>query len=204
MLKLPVVIGVTGGIGTGKSTVTSILRELGAVVIDADKIGHEAYRPGTPAWQEVVEAFGKEILLPSGEIDRKRLGSIVFNDPNALARLNAIMHPKMFRMAHERIQQAKAQRHPVIVLEAAVLLEAGWDPLVDEIWVVTAPEEVAVERIQTRSGLTREAALARLRSQMPQEERVRRAHVVIENAGSLEDLRHKVEDLWQKRIVARR
>ncbi|GBD10947.1 Dephospho-CoA kinase [bacterium HR23] len=198
-----VVIGVTGGIGTGKSTVTSILRELGAVVIDADKIGHEAYRPGTQAWQEVVEAFGKDILLPSGEVDRKRLGALVFNDPQALARLNAIMHPKMYTMAQERIQQAKAQGHRVIVLEAAVLLEAGWDPLVDEIWVVTAPEEVAVQRVQARSGLSREAVLARLRAQMPQEERVKRAHVVVENAGSLEDLRRTVEDLWRKRIVSR-
>lgn len=201
---MTVVIGVTGGIGTGKSTVTSILRELGAVVIDADKIGHEAYKPGTPAWQEVVEAFGKEILLPNGEVDRKRLGSIVFSDPKALARLNAIMHPKMFRMAQERIQQAKAQGHQVIVLEAAVLLEAGWDPLVDEIWVVTAPEEVAVQRVQARSGLPREAVVARLRSQLPPEERIRRAQVVIDNAGSLEDLRRQVEDLWQKRIMTRR
>ncbi|MCS7207469.1 MAG: dephospho-CoA kinase [Dehalococcoidia bacterium] len=198
------VIGVTGGIGTGKSTVTRILRELGAVVIDADALGHEAYRPGTQAWQEVVEAFGTDILLPSGEVDRKRLGAIVFNDPQALARLNAIMHPKMFRMAQERIQQAKAQGHQVIVLEAAILLEAGWDPLVDEIWVVTAPEAVAVERAQARTGLPREAILARVRAQMPPQERIRRAHVVIDNAGSLEDLRRRLETLWQERIVTRR
>jgi dephospho-CoA kinase len=196
------VIGLTGGIGTGKSAVAQVLRELGAVVIDADRLGHEAYRPGTPAWQEVVEAFGQEVLLPTGEIDRKRLGSLVFRDPQALARLNAILHPRMFQMARERIREAQAQGHQVVVLEAAVLLEAGWDSLVDEVWVVTAPEEEAVRRTQGRSGLTREQVLARLRAQMPQEERARRAHVVIDNSGSLEDLRRIVEHLWRQRIVA--
>lgn len=197
-----VVIGLTGGIGTGKSEVSRILRELGATVIDADKVGHQVYRPGTDAWREVVAAFGEGILQPDGQIDRKRLGSIVFNNPQALARLNAIVHPRMYRAIEEHIRQLREQGVRAVVLEAAILIEAGWTPLVDEVWAVTAPEEVVVRRLESR-GLSPEGVRARIRAQMPQEQRARYAQVVIDNSGDLEQLRSRVRQLWESRIKQR-
>ncbi|MBI4233849.1 MAG: dephospho-CoA kinase [Chloroflexi bacterium] len=195
-----VVIGLTGGIGTGKSEVSRLLRELGAEVIDADKLGHEVYRPHSETWREVVAAFGDGILQPSGEIDRKKLGAIVFNNPEALAKLNAIMHPRMYRMAGERIKALQAQGAKVIVLEAAILIEAGWTPLVDEVWVTTAPEGVVIQRLQRRNNLPEEAVRARIRAQLSQEERARHAQVTVENAGDLAQLRQTVTELWENRI----
>ncbi len=198
-----VVVGLTGGMGTGKSEVSRMLQDLDAVLINADQVGHETYAPGTGAWRDVVDAFGEEVLHPSGEIDRRKLGSIVFNDPQALAQLNAIMHPRMAGVIDERIGELKKRGVGVIVLEAALLIEANWTPLTDEVWVVTAPEDIAVQRIRARSGLAEDAIRARIRTQLPQEERVRRADAVIGNAGSLEELRQAVTDLWKQRILAR-
>jgi dephospho-CoA kinase len=198
-----VVVGLTGGMGTGKSEVSRMLQDLDAVLINADQVGHETYAPGTGAWRDVVDAFGEEVLHPSGEIDRRKLGSIVFNDPQALAQLNAIMHPRMAGVIDERIGELKKRGVGVIVLEAALLIEANWTPLTDEVWVVTAPEDTAVQRIRARSGLAEDAIRARIRTQLPQEERVRRADAVIGNAGSLEELRQAVTDLWKQRILAR-
>jgi len=198
------VIGLTGGIGTGKTLVSNLLREQGAVIIDADKVGHEAYLPHTEAWEEVVKAFGRDILQPSGEIDRKKLGAIVFNDPKALEKLNSIMHPRMYRMMEKRIQELREQGVEDVVVEAALLIEAHWTPLVDEVWVVTSPEEVVIQRIQSRNNLPEEAIRSRIRSQMPQEERVRHADVVIENDGDLGQLREKVQALWRSRVKERR
>lgn len=198
-----VVIGLTGGIGTGKSEVSKLLQELGAVVIDADRLGHEAYRPHTEAWQEVVAAFGSDILQPNGDIDRKKLGQIVFNDAAALAKLNAIMHPKIARMARERIQQLQTQGIHTIVLEAAVLIEAGWTSLVDEVWVTWVPVETAIRRVQARNHLPEDAVRARINSQMPFEERSKHARVVIDNSGDLEQLRRQVHEVWNSRIRQR-
>ena len=197
------VIGLTGGIGTGKSEVARLLRQLGAEVLDADRLGHEVYRPGTEGWRRVVEAFGPEVVGPDGQIDRKRLGSIVFGDPSALARLNAIVHPVMYRMMEERLEEMRRQGVRVAVLDAAILLEAGWRPLVDEVWAVVAPEEVAVERAVRRTGLDPEAIRARIRAQMPQEERVRHADAVIDNSGDLEHLGAQVRALWEARVRPR-
>ncbi len=194
------VIGLTGGIGTGKTAVSDMLRELGAAVIDADRVGHEAYRPGADAWTAVVEAFGKGILTEGGEIDRKRLGAIVFGDPAELARLNSIMHPRMYRMMEERLDGLRSEGRGAAVIEAALLIEADWQPLTDEVWVVTAPEEDAVSRTAARSGLSEEAVRARIASQMGQSERVRYADVVIENGGTLEELRDKVTEAWSRRV----
>jgi len=197
------VIGLAGGIGTGKSEVARLLRQLGAEVLDADRVGHEVYRPGTEGWRRVVEAFGPEVVGPDGQIDRKRLGSLVFGDPSALARLNAIVHPVMYRIMEERLEAMRRRGVRVAVLDAAILLEAGWRPLVDEVWVVTAPEEVAVERAVRRTGLDPEAIRARLRAQMPQEERIRYADAVIDNSGDLEHLRAQVLTLWNERVRPR-
>ncbi len=180
------VIGLTGGIGSGKSTVSQLLLELGAVILDADKVGHEAYQPGTEVWREVVAAFGREILTPEGDIDRKKLGGIVFSNPESLARLNQIMHPRMFEMMKARIEEYRQQGAKVVVLEAAVLLEANWTPLVDQVWVTVASESTVVRRIKGRTGLPEEQIRARIRSQLSSEERVKHADVVISNDGSLD------------------
>ncbi len=191
------VIGLTGGIGSGKSTVSQFLRELGAVLIDADKAGHEAYQPNTETWREVVAAFGEQILTPDGEIDRKKLGGIVFSSPESLARLNWIMHPRMYEMMKAQIEEYRQQGVDVVVLEAAILLEAGWTPLVDEVWVTVAPESTVVERTRERTGLPEEQILARIRSQMSSEERVKHADVVINNDGTQDELKAKVKELWE-------
>jgi len=191
------VIGLTGGIGSGKSTVSQYLQELGAIVLDADTVGHEAYKPNTETWREVVAAFGEQILTTDGEIDRRELGGVVFSDPEALARLNQIMHPRMYDMMKARIEEYRQQGVEVVVLEAAVLLEAGWTPLVDEVWVTVASVPAVVKRATERTGLPEEQIRARIQSQLSTEERVKHADVVINNDGSLDELKTKVEELWQ-------
>ena len=193
-------IGLTGGIGTGKSAVADLLQELGASIIDADQLGHEAYTPNSEAWRQVVAAFGQEILTADGEIDRRKLGSIVFADPNELARLNAIMHPLMAGMVEQRKAELKAGGQSVAVVEAAVLFEAGWDSLVDEVWTTYAPVDTVVERLHARNGLSEEEARKRINSQMSVEERNRRSHVVVDNSSDLAALEHGVRDLWQTRV----
>ena len=195
-------IGLTGGIGTGKSQVAEILEGLGAAVIDADLLGHEAYRPHTRGWEEIVEAFGEDVLASSGDVDRGKLGAIVFNDPAALGRLNAIMHPRMFDMIAERLASLRDEGNDVAVLEAALLIEANWQPLVDEIWVTTASEDEVVQRLEAQRGLDKEASQARIHSQMPQSERLSHADVAINNSGSVEELNRRVNRLWKSRVLA--
>ena len=197
------VIGLTGGIGTGKSEVASILAKLGAVVISADQVGHDAYHPGSEAWRGVVNAFGSDILQPGGEIDRRKLGAIVFSDAEQLARLNGIMHPRMARMVAERLEHLRAQGVPVVVVEAAVLLEAGWDSLVHDVWVTDSPPEVVVQRIQARNSLGEAEVRKRIDSQMPAAERLARATVVVDNAGDMDALQRKVRSLWESRVTKR-
>jgi dephospho-CoA kinase len=144
------VIGLTGGIGSGKSTVTEMLRAKGAAVVHADLVGHEVYRPDTHVWDEVVAAFGRQVLAPDSQIDRRKLGSIVFADHEALDRLNAITHPPMRRLMAERLDELRRQGERVAVLEAALLIEAGWIDLVDEVWLMLPA--VAAQRLIERSG----------------------------------------------------
>jgi len=190
------VIGLTGGIGSGKSTVSQFLAELGAAILDADKVGHEAFEPDSEVWREVVATFGRQILTPGGDIDRTKLGNIVFGNHEARERLNLIMHPRMYDMVKARIEEYQRQAVDVVVLEASLLLEAGWTSLVDEVWVTTAAEATVLRRICERSGLSQEESLARIRSQLPTEEQVRRADVVIDTDCSLSELKAKVEELW--------
>lgn len=195
---MTVVIGLTGGIASGKSVISSMLAERGAVVIDADRLGHQAYRAGTETFRRVVEAFGGDIVGADGEIDRTRLGPKVFGDPEARRRLENIVWPAIREMARARIEAERRRGAGVIVLEAAVLIEAAWQDLVDEVWVAEVSPELALERLAVRNGLTREQAEARLNAQLSNEERRRHADVVIENNGTLEDLRRAVEDAWAK------
>jgi len=192
------VIGLTGGIGSGKSVVSQELQELGAVLIDADSVGHEAYQPGTETWREVVAAFGEQVLAPDESIDRKKLGGIVFGSPESLVRLNQIMYPRMHQMMGDRIEEYRRQGVGVVVLEAAILLEAGWDRLVDEVWVTVASEPAVVQRVRQRTGLPEEQIRSRIRSQLSGEERAKHADVVINNDGSLEELRGRVKELWER------
>lgn len=197
------VIGLTGGIGSGKSTVVRRLVELGALALDADKVGHEIYLPGTPGFLAVVDTFGHDVLAPDGTIDRKVLGAKVFGDSAALARLNAIAHPRIAAAIRERLDRLRAagETRPVVV-EAAVLIEAGWKPLVDEVWVVVAPPPVAIERLARDRGLSREEAARRIAAQLTNEGRAAHADVVITNDGALDDLVKEVDRVFRERIGA--
>jgi dephospho-CoA kinase len=197
------VIGLTGGIGTGKSQVSNFLEKLGATVISADLIGHEMVRPETEGWRDVVTAFGREILTPGGEVDRKKLGAIVFSDADSLKRLNAITHPRIYSIIEERLESLDDQGREVVVVEAALLFEAGWTPLVDEVWVVTAPEAQVIRRLQERNKLDEKSIRARFGAQMRQAERVKRADVIMDNGGTLEELEGRVRQLWDSRALAR-
>jgi dephospho-CoA kinase len=197
------VIGLTGGIGTGKSEVTRQLGALGAAVIDADRVGHEAYVPGSESWRQVVEVFGDDILRTDGEIDRQKLGAIVFSDPDQLARLNGIMHPRMAGIVAGRLEELRGQGTEVAVVEAALLFEAGWDSLVDEVWVTDSPVEVVIQRLQARNGMSPEEVLKRMDSQMDREERLGRAQVVVDNTGDMAALEETVNGLWETRVKGR-
>jgi dephospho-CoA kinase len=192
------VIGLTGGIGSGKSTVAEILEAQGAVILSADKVGHEVYNPGRPAWQEIVDAFGDEVVAPDGTIDRKKLGAIVFADPKNLAKLNSIVHPRMKGMMRERLAQMARDGAEMAVLEAALLFEAKWDDLVGEIWVTVAPPEVAARRTAERSGLPEAEILARIKSQMSNEDRIRQSDVVIDTDCPLEETKRQALEAWER------
>jgi dephospho-CoA kinase len=193
-----VVIGLTGGPGTGKSTVASMLARRGAAVIEADRLGHQAYAPGTEGWRTVVEAFGPEIVGPDGTIDRRRLGAIVFSDPEKLHRLNLIIHPIIRRLITEQLERFRREGVRVVVIEAALLFEAGWEDLVDEVWVTEAPAEVAIARYVARTGLPEAEVRRRVAVQLDAAEKVRRAHRVIDTSGTLAAVERQVERLWDE------
>lgn len=195
------VIGLTGGIGSGKSTVSDMLRAKGAAILYADQIGHEVYQPGTPVWEQVVAAFGRQVVAADGQIDRRKLGQIVFGDPQARQRLNAITHPPMRQMMADRLEELRKQGARVVVLEAALLIEAGWADLTDEVWVTVVSPQVAAQRSMERSGLTREQAEARIASQLSDEERVQRAQAVIDTDCSLAEVARRVDELWDGLMV---
>ncbi len=194
-------VGLTGGIGSGKSTVAGILADLGAFVVDADRVGHEVYLPGTPGWDQVVEAFGREVVGADGMIDRKALGTIVFSDPDELARLNGIVHPLIGDSVRDRVEASLAAEpaRPVVV-EAALLVEARWYELVDEVWVVEVAPETVIERVTSSRSMDAAAVQARIDAQLSNEERRRVADVVIANDGTPAELRAELEKLWRQRI----
>jgi dephospho-CoA kinase len=198
----PLTIGLTGGIGSGKSTASKILAELGAPVIDADKVGHAIYTPGGPAYQDLIDAFGEGILAPDRTIDRRKLGPIVFADPGALKRLNSIVHPKMFVRMGEMVGEMRrgGETRP-IVLEAAILIEANWQPLCDEIWLVIASREHVVERVERDRGMKPEQTEARIRAQLSDDERRKHATLAISNDGTLDDLRATMSRLWREALA---
>jgi len=193
------VIGLTGGIGAGKSTVTQMLADLGAAVIDADIVGHQIYLPDMPAWREIVEAFGTEILQADRSINRQALGRVVFADPEALRTLNRIVHPKMLERMRELVAELRARGGvKAIVLEAAVLIEANWTSLVDYVWVVVASEPMVTERLAKQRNLSPDQVRARLAAQLSNDERRQHSHVVIENNGSLAEVQAAVQQAWEQ------
>ena len=199
--RLPLVVGLTGNIGTGKSTVTRMLSELGAEVIDADKVAHEMMRAGTPVHAAIVEAFGREILSSDGEIDRKQMGALVFADPAALARLEALTHPATITAISHRIGESSA---PVVMVEAIKLIESGMAAVYDGVWVVTCTPEQQIRRIMAQRGLSRQEAEQRVRAQPSQAEKIARADVVIDNSGSLSRTREQVHAAWERLIAVGR
>ncbi len=198
--RRPLILGITGNIGTGKSTVSRMLGELGAELIDADQVAHTVMRPGTPVNAQIVRAFGPQGARPDGEIDRKRLAAIVFADPGALAQLEAIVHPATVDAIGRRIAAACAE---VVVVEAIKLIEAGLADLCHTIWVTTCREDQQLGRAADR-GMTRDGAERRIRSQSPQDEKTDRADAVIDNSGSLARTRAQVRAAWNRFIAAER
>ena len=191
------IIGLTGEIGSGKSTVSWFLAELGAVIIDADKVGHDLLR-NPEIRQELADAFGRHILDSGGYIDRSKLGQVVFDNSRALAQLNQIIHPRIGAVIQGLLDDYRQQGVAVVVLEAPLLVETGSASMADEVWVAVASEPAVLQRIKERSGLSEAEIRARIRSQASAGERAEHADVIIDNDGSLGELRGEVERLWQR------
>ncbi|HEY50572.1 MAG TPA: dephospho-CoA kinase [Dehalococcoidia bacterium] len=192
------IIGLTGGYGSGKSTITRFLAELGAAVIDADKVGHEVFKPGTEAWREVVDTFGQGIISIDGTIDHRKLSRIVFRDPDARAKLNMIMHPRIYERVKDMIEEYRRSGVDVVVVEASLLLEAGWKPMVDEVWVASAPQATVIRRMKEQKGILESESLARIQAQLTDEERTQQADVVIATDFPLDELKEEVTAQWHE------
>lgn len=187
------VIGLTGGVGSGKSLAAELVREMtGGELLIADQLGHVAMERGTSGYREILEVFGEEILSSDGQIDRKKLGELVFRDGDKLERLNRIVHPIVIRHLEERIA-ARREEAGIVVLESAILFETGCHRLCDEIWYVWVPEQVRMRRLRESRGYSEEKSLAIMAEQMGEEEFRSRCHKVIRNDGSMEELRRRLE-----------
>ncbi|MFW6151325.1 MAG: dephospho-CoA kinase [Chloroflexota bacterium] len=194
-------IGVTGTIGSGKSTVCAIMEELGAVIIDADRLAHDTYRPHTETWYRLVDAFGADILTVDDTVDRGKLAQKAFSSPQSVERLNRIVHPATARLALAAIDTERRKGTRVTVLEATLLIEAGWQRLVDQVWLVKASEDAVLRRLEEQRGMDRSTVLNRLRSQTPAEQKEKSADVVIQNDGTREELERRVRTLWQELVA---
>ena len=193
------VLGITGNIGCGKTTVAKMFEKLGAQVIEADKVGHLLLKR-KKVKERLVRAFGRSILDERGEVVRKNLRGIVFKDRKKLTQLNRILHPLM---AEEMKKMISSSPRPLIVVDAAVLFEAGWQSLVDKVLVVTSSYETQIRRIKETTNLSLEEIEGIMQAQLPQEEKVKRADYVIENEGSLDELESKVKKLWEEVLSCR-
>ncbi len=189
-------IGLTGGIASGKSTVVQQLEALGAATIDADVLGHQTYEPGTETFRQVVETFGEDLVAGDGTIDRSKLGPKVFGHPDGMKRLTDIVWPGIRALAEAELARLDAEGTAVAVLEAAVMIEAGWQDLVDEVWVVAVSRDTARARLMARNNFSAEEADKRISSQITNDERLQHADVVISNDCSLEEARSRVERAW--------
>jgi dephospho-CoA kinase len=193
------IVGLTGGIASGKSLVARVFKDLGAHVIDADRIVHDLLEPEQPAYQEVLDHFGKDILLPNGGIDRRKLGEIVFNDPEKRAWLNSCLHPRVFNVYTTQVKHLHSrQPDTIVILNAALLIETGYHRNMDRIVVIYADMEQQIKRLSLRDKFTREQALARITSQMPLSEKRTHADYVIDNTGNREDTEVQAREVFQK------
>ena len=192
------IVGLTGGIGTGKSTVSAMLRDLGVTVIDADEATRAVQAPGSEGLRQLAAEFGEGILTTGGELDRARLADIAFNDPEARQRLNAIVHPLVRLWMAERQQEAVERGDPLVVMDIPLLFEARGAGAFETVVLVYAPEELQLRRLVALRGMSGDAARARMAAQLPIEEKRRLATHVIENTGSLDELRRRVERVWRE------
>jgi len=192
-------IGLTGGIACGKSTVARMFVQNGAHLIDFDRLAHELQEPEKPAWQKVVDCFGKEILRPDGKIDRVKLGNIVFADKKKLNRLNKIVHPLVYQEWHTRLEKiSKKEKHAIVLSDIPLLFEGNMQHLFDlTMLVLIAPEE-QIRRLMARSGVNKDEAEKRLNSQMPISEKNSLADIVIDNSGSTSETEKRVGQVWQE------
>jgi len=191
-------VGLTGGIGCGKSTVAGMLRKKGAYIVDFDRVAHEAQEPGGAAWKAVVAEFGQEILRPDGTLDRDKLGALVFNDEAKRRRLNELVHPAVFEAWLGRLEDIGRERpDAVVIADVPLLFEVGMEALVDLVVLVYCAPEGQIRRIVKRNGYTRDEAALRLRSQMPIDEKVPLADFVIDNGGSVAETAAQVDEIWR-------
>ena len=198
------IIGLTGGIACGKSTVSAELRALGAAIIDADALAHELSQPHRPIYNAYVERFGREIVAADGTLDRAAIARRVFADPAVRAEVEAIAHPIIRRAAEERLRAARDENKRAAVLDVPLLFEAGWDALADETWVVALPREEQLARLLARdTSMDAGEARARIAAQMPLAEKCARADVIVDNSGTKEEIREYIGKLWKERILER-
>jgi dephospho-CoA kinase len=193
-----VIVGLTGGIASGKTTVAEMIDDLGTPVIDADRIAREVVEPGQPAWRDIKEAFGEEVITHDGNLDRPALGEVVFNDPHARKQLDTITHPRIAQLMMERANELREEGHRWVVYDAALIVENGIHEWLDALIVVAADEDVQLERIIKRDGLSQSEAQKRIDSQMPLEEKIAVADYVVDNNGALEDTRGQVEQIFHQ------
>lgn len=193
------IIGLTGGIASGKSTAARFLESKGAVIIDGDRLGHKAYEPGTQAFREIGDTFGEDVVGKDGQIDRKVLGGKVFGNPDALAKLTDILWPEIRRMMEADIASIQSENaKSMIVLDAAVLLEAGWNDLADEVWIVIVEPDIAVVRAVARDGIDETAVRKRIASQLSNDERRAKADVIIDNSADEAAFLARLDAEWTR------
>jgi len=191
--------GLTGGIATGKSTVARMLVDRGALLIDLDELAHEVEAPGGEVWTRIVRRFGEGILSADGTIDRRKLGAIVFADPEKLKLLNGIVHPAVFDKWKERLREIREKAPRAVVLSAIpLLIEAGMTGMVDLVVLVYIPREKQVERLMQRDGYSRDEAMMRISSQMPIEEKLSHADLIIPNEGGVEETERTLDGIWEE------
>ena len=200
---MALIVGLTGGIVGGKSTVASIFKDLGAKIIDTDKVGHSVILPNKPAWKKIVKIFGKDILQNDMTIDREKLGKIVFANQSLLKKLNEITHPEITKMIKKEIDLAKNKTHnqeKVLIIDAALIYEAKIDRFMDKIIVVYIDKDEQIKRLIKRNNLSKDEALQRVRSQIPMEEKAKIADYVIDNSSSLDKTKEQVEKIWESLV----
>jgi dephospho-CoA kinase len=201
------IIGLTGNIGSGKSTVARQLKNHGAMVIDTDQVARDIVKPGEPALKEIVSHFGAKVLQKDGTLNRRALADIVFKDVNSREKLNNIMHPRILQKVEEavtRYRQNRGPKAPALVIEAPLLFETGLEKIVDEVWLVTVDMPVQVKRIMQRDNTGEEQARRRISSQMPQAEKIKKSDRIIDNSGSPEMTAKAVSEIWINAVINKR